>query len=582
MPDPRSVPSNISSKPPSSAELTLIAALREDLAETGFTNDGVAELFGPETVAALEREQVVPGQLRVQETLDHFQSPHSKASGPEATSGAHAVERQWKCAVLSGLWLLAVDVTAEQVDAVLPRTGASGLQELGLLHVEETAQGGFCRPTADLRPYQVDGASHSPSTDLWVASDLSAHQTEGPLPADHVLGVGGASLTLASATHRRQVRTALDLGTGCGIQLFHLLHHADHVVGTDLSPRALAFARFNLLLNAPALGLDPERLHERVELLEGSLLDPVAGRRFEMVVSNPPFVITPRSREEETADRYTYRDGGRRGDELMEELITGLPEVLAPGGTAQMLGNWEIPVAESGPVDQQDWCSRPRRWADTSGLDAWFIQRERQSPAQYAETWLRDASEERDLVEYRRRYADYLQDFDSRGVSGVGFGMIWLQRPAESAAPEGRSAPGAAPWRRFEELTGEVQQPLGPVLGRTAERALAVAADPQAVLARPLTVPGDVTEERHQRFGAAHPEVILARQGAGLRRVRAVSSAAAGFLGAADGEFAAAQLITAVVALLDDGETDAPALEESLRQEVLDLYVEGFLTDVEV
>ncbi|WP_258934412.1 50S ribosomal protein L11 methyltransferase [Nesterenkonia pannonica] len=102
-----------------------------------------------------------------------------------------------------------------------------------------------------------------------------------------MLGIGQASLTLAASTHRRQVATALDIGTGCGIQLLHLLLHADHVVGTDLSERALTCARFNLLLNAPTLRLDPQNLHSRVELLHGSLLEPVAGRRFDLVVSNP-------------------------------------------------------------------------------------------------------------------------------------------------------------------------------------------------------------------------------------------------------------------------------------------------------
>ena len=106
----------------------------------------------------------------------------------------------------------------------------------------------------------------------------------------------------------------------------------------------------------------------------------------------------------------------------------------------------------------------------------------------------------------------------------------------------------------------------------------AVDTDAESVLNRQLVAAEDVTEERHQRFGAPDPEVILARQGAGLRRVRPVSSAAAGVLGAADGEFTVAQLITAVTTLLDDGETDVEALSESLRAEVLDLYVEGFLT----
>ncbi|WP_258934413.1 hypothetical protein [Nesterenkonia pannonica] len=69
---------------------------------------------------------------------------------------------------------------------------------------------------------------------------------------------------------------------------------------------------------------------------------------------------------------YTYRDGGREGDTLMAELVSGLPAVLAPAGTAQMLGNWEIL--------EEDAMARPRAWAEDSGLSAWFIQRDAQTP----------------------------------------------------------------------------------------------------------------------------------------------------------------------------------------------------------
>ncbi|MCZ4150563.1 SAM-dependent methyltransferase, partial [Escherichia coli] len=129
----------------------------------------------------------------------------------------------------------------------------------------------------------------------------------GVLRTDHVLGIGQASLTLAQITIREKVERALDLGTGCGIQLFHLLSHAEHVTATDLSARALGFTRFNLMLNHQALALDPENLDSRVTLLQGSLFEPVAGSTFNLIASNPPFVITPRSSTERAKDRFTYR-----------------------------------------------------------------------------------------------------------------------------------------------------------------------------------------------------------------------------------------------------------------------------------
>ena len=168
------------------------------------------------------------------------------------------------------------------------------------------------------------------------------------------------------------------MGTGCGIQTFHLLAHADHVTATDISPRALAFARFNLLLNAPALKLDPQNLEARVSLRQGSLLEPVAGEQFDLVVSNPPFVITPRRANESSDDQFTYRDGGLPGDDIVSTLIRRIPEVLVPGGRAQMLGNWEIHRNNTG--EAQPWDARLRTWFAESVTgtpsEAWVIQRE--------------------------------------------------------------------------------------------------------------------------------------------------------------------------------------------------------------
>lgn len=545
--------------PAPAADPKLVAALRQDLLAAEFTNARVAQLLGADALAAMERDQLVPGTLRITELL-------SAEAAPDP------------CAVLAGLWLLGLDIPTGQLQAALPRLGVEGLRRLHLVHsaaaerpaAEDHGTPGAddaerYRPSVDLRPYQAE--QEQGLVDLWVASDLPAAQLQGPLHPEHVLGIGGASLTLAASIHRTPVRRALEIGTGCGIQLLHLLDHAEHVVATDLSRRALEFTEFNLVLNAPALRLDPRDLAARVELVQGSLLEPVAGRRFDLIVSNPPFVITPRPKDEQIQARYTYRDGGRAGDELMAELISALPEHLADSGTAQLLGNWEI-------QDRDAWDARPRLWCAgfPAEVDAWFIQRDRQDSAQYAETWLRDASTQRDPESYRRRYLEYLEDFGSRAVLEVGFGMIFLRR----------RSPGAetiTPWRRFEELTGAVEQPLGPVLGATAARAERVGRDPQPVLDAVLAVAPDVTEERHQRFGAVHPEVILARQGAGLRRSRAVSSAAAGLLGAADGEYQASALITAVAALMTDESTDQKDLEQALRGEVLELFVEGYLSE---
>ncbi|WP_427006282.1 DUF7059 domain-containing protein [Pseudarthrobacter sp. H2] len=527
----------------------LLGTLATDLNAIGYTVEGVAGLLGAAAHSALGRDQLIPA-LAVTEAA---------ASGERTTAALAAVVR---------LWLLAEPQQAVTLDAALPGIRTDGLLELGL--VERSADG-LVQAKVDLRPYGWDGetaadtaatdtaAADTGGADLWVASDLAAHQRPGVLRHDHVLGIGQASATLVQVTARRHVARALDLGTGCGIQSFHLLHHAEHVTATDISERALAFTRFNLLLNAAALGLDPADLGARVSLRLGSMLEPVAGEEFELVVSNPPFVITPRSAGEAAADQFTYRDGGLPGDEIVASLVGALPSVLAPGGTAQLLGNWEIPAGTP-------WAERPRSWAGPD-VDVWFIQREQVGPEQYAETWLQDASESRDRRLYQDSYAAYLDDFASRRVEGIGFGMIWLRRPAEGSG---------VVITRFEEITYPIEQPAGPHLGAAVERADWLAAHDLA--AAHLLVAEDVTEERHQRPGAEHPGVILLRQGAGLRRTNLLSTELAGFVSACDGELSVGQIIGALEALLGGGEDfDAGAFRAGLLGDVGNLVRDGFL-----
>jgi len=441
------------------------------------------------------------------------------------------------------------------LDVALPRTRAEGLVALGLAKITGTQ----AAAEADLRPYGWDSSGDG-GTEIWVASDLAAHQRPGVLRHDHVLGIGQASTTLVQSTIRRPAGRALDLGTGCGIQTFHLLQHAGHVTATDISARALAFTRFNLLLNAEALDIDPARPEERVTLRQGSLLEPVAGEAFDLDVSNPPFVITPRTAGEAAADQFTYRDGGLPGDDIVASLIRSLPDVLAPDGTAQLLGNWEVPEGSA-------WDERPQSWAGPD-TDAWFIQREQVGPEQYAETWLQDASETRDRRHYQEAYAAYLADFASRNVSGIGFGMVFLRRPA-----------GERRIHRFEEITYPIEQPVGPHLGAAVERADWLAE--HDVSAAHLLVAEDVTEERHQRPGAEHPGVILLRQGAGLRRTNLLSTELAGFVSACDGDLTAGQIIGALEALLGGAEGfDGEAFRSGLLTEVANLVRDGFLLPV--
>ena len=144
-------------------------------------------------------------------------------------------------------------------------------------------------------------------------------------PFDYVPGIQSPSVTLAKLAVRRPVARALDLGTGCGIQALLAAKHAERVVATDVNPRALAFAAFNLRLN----GVD------NVELRLGDAFEPVAGERFDLIVANPPYVISPDS-------TYAYRDSDLPADELCRAIVGDAAEHLQQGGVrprARQLGS---------------------------------------------------------------------------------------------------------------------------------------------------------------------------------------------------------------------------------------------------
>ena len=524
---------------PRSDDYARLTRIRERLLALNYSYDAVQELLGVEAAEAMARDQVVPGLWRVEHVLRG-----------EYSAGEKNLAR------LLAFFLLARPLTEAEATEVFGET----LQDFADAALVERDAEDSSRWTAsvDLRPHAADDG-----TEIFVAADLGAHQRPGVLRKDHVLGIGHASLTLAQITERTPVKRALDVGTGCGIQTFHLLAHAEHVTATDISERALAFTRFNLLLNAQALNINPQNPQARVSLREGSLLEPVAGELFDLVVSNPPFVITPRVAGESAEEQFTYRDGGLPGDEIVSTMVRLLPSVLVPGGRAQMLGNWEIIRDSEDPDAPRPWDERPRAWVADGGAEAWFIQREALTPASYAETWLKDASENRDRSHYEQTYVAYLNDFASRNVHSIGFGMIWLRRPTEATA-----AGVTEPLQRFEEITYPIQQPIARALTESVRRYDRLAAmDDEALLTAHLEVAEDVTEERHGRPGAEHPSVILLRAGSGLCRTQLLSTETAGFASASDGELAVGQIVAALAMLLSWPEYDEAAAAARGTQE---------------
>jgi len=265
-------------EPPSAEDGEALVALRLALESAGFTVEGIEERLGTNEVS-----------LRPIDVAVHLRRLDDDSFG-----------------TLAKLFLLGADVDADRLASVLAPLDLARLRASGLLEFAGT------RITATARL--------APHGDYHVVSDGGA---EVDTSFDFVPGVQSPTVTLAKLAVRRRVRRVLDLGTGCGIQALLAAKHAERVVATDINPRALGFAGFNARLN----GID------NVELRPGSAFDPVAGERFDLILANPPYVISPDT-------SYAYRDSDLPADDLCRRIVTEAPAFLEAGGFAHILVSW--------------------------------------------------------------------------------------------------------------------------------------------------------------------------------------------------------------------------------------------------
>jgi methylase of polypeptide subunit release factors len=480
----------------------VVDALGADLRAAGYTVDGVAELLGADAHAALGRGVWWPA-LRACDA----------AGGPLAT--------------LVRLFLLGADESPQRVAEAFPTAGLAALTAEGVL----VDTGETVRAILDIRPY----------SDFLVVSDQDAALRAGPLHRDHVLGIGGASVSLARAVVRTPARRALDLGTGCGVQALHLDGHCDQIVATDTNERALAMAAATARLNGMSW-----------ELRHGSLFEPVAGERFDLIVSNPPFVVGAGDMD------YIYRDSGVAGDGLCRSIIEQVADHLNPGGTAHIMANWI--------VRGDDWSARVRDWLAGTGLHAWVVQRELADPVSYVALWLADAGEPTEQA--ARRGGAWLDWFAEQGITGIGMGLISLRVPAGGERPE----------QTCEEILDE------PVTGSEvdaffARRAFLRRTTDEALLATRLSTAPVLLEEQFlpgehgwQQIGAA------VRRPGGPAAVIGVDEVLRALLAGCRGEVPLGALIDLLAA---HHGVDAAALAEAALPEVRVAIARGILYQAE-
>lgn len=415
---------------------SLAPALRAAFLRHDYSVDGLSQAIGSSGVSALERSDAA-AIARL-----------SADAGPRGE--------------LLRMFVLGEARSRVDIEDLIPDLDVDIALRAGLFQVADDADDAdFLVPVVDIRPVDTGHGVQ------WVFSDADGSMVEVTTRPDHVLGVGQASLSLLGITPPGRTDSALDLGTGGGIQLLAL--DAERRVGTDITPRCVDFAAATAAIN-----------ELEVDLRTGSWFEPVAGEAFDRIVANPPFVIgTPEI-------GHSYRESGLYLDGATKLVTENVTDHLTPGGVATLLGAWVLRA-------DADWRSRIADWIPAEGVCAWVLLRDTADPEQYVWTWLTDEGADPRSEAYRESANRWLDHFATENVAGVGFGYLYLQ------AIDGPS----------EVTCEELSHPFDPGLGAEALAHFARAAwlraqrDTAAVDACVFEIAPSVVIYESQRLGNA-------------------------------------------------------------------------------
>ena len=397
-------------------------------------------------------------------------------------------------ALLRWFWL-GVPLGRKQVAELIPQDILALLLQSGLLK----QNGDDLQPRAMLLHF--DG--------FLVASDHASAIDRKQV--EMVLWPNPTSKFLARFAIRRPSRATLDLGTGSGILSLGASRYSEQVVATDLNQRAVDCARFNARLNGV----------ENIEVIAGDCFAPVADRRFDLILSNPPFFITPQG-------EYLFCENPMELDGLCRRLAREGPAHLNEGGYMQMLCEWA-------QIKDQPWEERVAEWLQGTGCDAWVMKGLTQDPEEYAQHRIKETSE--DPSQDAAQFSGYMDYYRHRGVEAIHDGLIVMRRR------EGHN------WVRIEEVPSTPKGELGEMIESTfAAHTLMqqIDSDEKLLALKPLMAPSVRLEQVcAQHKGEWRAEALTLRLISGFPFHMNVQPLVAEFLVTCDGTRTAGQAIQA-------------------------------------
>jgi release factor glutamine methyltransferase len=237
-------------------------------------------------------------------------------------------------------YLLSKGVDNARLEAEWLLCAATGLDRVGLyLQFDKPLNG---RELAAYRAMVARRARREPLQHILGSQEFCGLEYE--VTPDVLIPRYDTELLVSEALKRLpDARSVLDIGTGSGCIAVSLQKHLPRaaVTATDISEAALAVARRNAAQHCTT-----------IEFLLGSLFTPVAGRTFDLIVSNPPYIptadIETLDLEVRDYDPSTALDGGADGLDVYRSLVPASVEYLNQGGWLMV----EVGIGQANDVVQ--------------------------------------------------------------------------------------------------------------------------------------------------------------------------------------------------------------------------------------
>ncbi len=240
-----------------------------------------------------------------------------------------------------------------------------------------------------------------PFDDLLVVSDRRYIGSE--LPRDMVMGAGLSSSVLMRGTIRNPSARTLDLCAGSGIQGLAAASHSGSVLALEKNTHAIELGKFAAVLN----GVD------NIEFRESNFYSAAEDARFDLIVANPPFVISPEA-------EFQFRDGGLGADRVAEHVARNGPRFLNEGGYLQMVCDWAN-------YRDRGWEEHLAEWASDSGCDMLVLRGRGMTAREYPGIWIGEMYSRMPEV-YLEKACRWLAYYREQGIESMNFGFITLRK----------------------------------------------------------------------------------------------------------------------------------------------------------